>query len=333
MDRAFGHMNNPPAAAIRVPCRRLEELTVALATAAGLDPGLARELGEMLVGNDLRGNFSHGTRQVATYARLIRDGRLNGRPELRVVRETAVSVLVDGDGGLGYFPARAATERVIAKALAGGMAAGVTRNHGHFGAAGIYARLACRHDLLCYVTSGHQLHLKPGAPLYDAGGGSPMAFSAPAGEDAALVLDFGTMHDLYENDGHREDIAALAPGLVLRCIGMGEVCQSWGGLLSGLTIDPAQRPWAYPGANQGALVLAVRLDLFDEPARFRREMAAYARAVAALRPLPGFDRAYMAGAREEALRQEYERAGIPVGDDHRRVLERAAAELGVPLPW
>ena len=42
-------------------------------------------LAELLVRNDLRGVFSHGSRQVATYARDIRDGKLNPRPNVRVV--------------------------------------------------------------------------------------------------------------------------------------------------------------------------------------------------------------------------------------------------------
>ena len=43
------------------------------------------------------------------------------------------------------------------------------------------------------------------------------------------MLDFGAMHDLYGPP--RDELAALAPGLVLRSIGLGEICQAWGGLL------------------------------------------------------------------------------------------------------
>jgi LDH2 family malate/lactate/ureidoglycolate dehydrogenase len=333
MPRTYGHMNNPPETAVRVPAAALEAFTAALARAGGMAQQRSAELADVLVGNDLRGNFSHGSRQVATYARLVRDGRLNGNPRLQVVRESPVSVLVDGDGGLGYFPTLQVTRTALAKALATGMATGVTRNHGHFGAAGIYARMTCHADVLCFVTSGHQLHLEPGNPLYDAAGGSPMAFSAPAAQEAPLVLDFGTMHDLYAGDGHRDQLAALAPGLVLRCIGMGEVCQVWGGFLSGLSVEPGERPWSWPGANQGSLVLVVRIDLFDDPARFRQKLDEYVRSVARLQPLEGFDRSYLPGGREEALRQEFLAQGVPVGPDHRAALEQAAAELGVTTPW
>src|SRR6185503_2473199 len=137
----------------------------------------------------------------------------NPKPNVHVVKETAVSLLVDGDGGLGYFPAYEGTALVVEKAKQSGIAVMCTRNHGHFGAAGIYARQALGHDLLCYVTSGHQLLLDPGKPIYDAAGGSPMAFTAPGDEEESIVLDFGAMHDLY--GGRRDEIAAIAPGLVL----------------------------------------------------------------------------------------------------------------------
>ena len=160
-----------------------------------------------------------------------------------------------------------------------------------------------------------------------------MAFSAPAADEADLVLDFGTLHDLYAGDGHRGEIEALAPGLVLRCIGLGEVCQSWGGLLSGLHVDPRRRPWTRPGANQGALIVVMRLDLFGDADGFKRRMDEYVRSVARLEPLGRFSTAYLAGGREEALLERYLSEGVPVGPEHRADLETIAGELQVDLPW
>jgi L-2-hydroxycarboxylate dehydrogenase (NAD+) len=220
-------VNQPPSAFVRVAHHQLFEFVTNASTAVGLSRERAVLLAELLVDNDLRGVFSHGTTQIATYARLMRDGRLNPRPNVEVVNETPVSVVFDGDGGLGYFACHAGTARAIEKAKTSGVAIMLTRNHGHFGAAGIYARMTLGHDLLCYVTSGHQLLLEPGHPLYDAAGGSPMAFTAPTEQEDPVVLDFGAMHDLYGPP--RDELAALAPGLVLRSIGLGEICQAWGG--------------------------------------------------------------------------------------------------------
>ena len=324
-------MNTPPKDSILVPHSKLCDFVVSASCAVGLPADKANLLAQLLVDNDLRGVCSHGSTQIATYARLMRDGKLNPKPDVRVVKETAVSIVVDGDGGLGYFPSHEGTRLVIEKAKDAGIAVMLTRNHGHFGAAGIYARQALGHDVLCYVTSGHQLLLKAGHPIYDAAGGSPMAFTAPTDQEEPFVLDFGAMHDLYGPP--RDELAALAPGLVLRSIGLGEVCQAWGGLLSGLRIDPDPPKWTWPGANQGALVIAFRIDLFIEPQTFKQEMDAYVRAVRALQPLPGFGQSLMPGAIEATREQEYRRDGVPVGPEHRQRFEALASELCIQLPW
>jgi LDH2 family malate/lactate/ureidoglycolate dehydrogenase len=240
---------------------------------------------------------------------------------------------VDGDGGLGYFPVYEGTQAIIEKAKSHGIAVMATRNHGHIGAAGIYARMTLDHDLVSFVTSGHQLLFEAAEPLYRAAGGSPMTFSAPAGRQHPLVLDFGTMHDLYASDAHRDEIARLAPRLVLRFIGLGEVCQAWGGLLTGLTMDGDAPGRIFAGANQGAIVMAFRIDLFVEPDEFKRQMDAYVRRVQQLRPLPGYDRAYLAGGVEAARRREYLETGVPITQDHRQALEQLASTLGIVVPW
>lgn len=327
-------MNVPPKDDfIRVDHGDLKAFVATAAQTVGLPAEKAALLGDLLAANDLRGVFSHGTQQIATYARLMRDGKLNAQPEVTVVRETPVSVMTDGDGGLGYFPAYEGTERAIAKAKDSGIAVMVSRNHGHFGAAGIYSRLGLGHDLLMYVTSGHQMRMKAGAPIYSAGGGSPMSFLTPTDGEDPLILDFGAMHDLYGSDEHRETIAEIAPAVVFRSIGLGAICQSWGGLLSGLGIEEERRPWSYEGANQGAFVIALRIDLFTEPDRLKREMDRYVALVRELSPLKGFDEALLPGAIEAKREREYREAGVPVGEYHRDRLETLAGELGISVPW
>src|SRR6266508_3294241 len=150
-------MNKVPVDGIPVMPEKLRTLVRELGERAGLNPEKAALLAELLVQNDLRGVFSHGSRQIADYARLLRDGKLNPRPDVRVLRESAVTLLVDGDAGLGYFPCWRAAHALVEKAKEHGVAAAVTRHHGHFGAAGLYTRVAAAAGLIGYDTSGHQL--------------------------------------------------------------------------------------------------------------------------------------------------------------------------------
>jgi LDH2 family malate/lactate/ureidoglycolate dehydrogenase len=331
-------MDHNAADAIRVSHEPLRSFAVDALEAVGMPTARAETLADLLVRMDLRGIHSHGTALLGNYwdrgyVRMLDERVVNPDPELDIVRETPVSVQVDGDGGLGYFPALDGTERAIEKATEQGIAVMATRNHNHFGGAGIYLQEAVDEDLLAFATSGHQLQLSPGDEIYEAAGGSPMAFCAPADEEEDILLDFGTMHDLYDTSPYRDAIAELAPGLVLRHIGMGSICQSWGGFLTGLALDGPREHQTYDMANQGALAIVFRIDLFEDPDRFKRKIDEYVRAVGELEPLDGFDESYLPGGVEAAREQKNRAVGVPVTPAHQATLETLADEYGLTVPW
>jgi LDH2 family malate/lactate/ureidoglycolate dehydrogenase len=326
-------MNQPPERYITVPAATLRPFVAALFRAVALPDDHAAFLADLLVTNDLRGVFSHGTRQVSAYIDHFRTGRLNPVPHVRRPSDSGATAVFDGDGGLGYFPAHAAALWATERAKESGIAAALTRDHGHFGAAGIYARIALAHDLFAYVTSGHQLHLQPGQPLLTAGGGSPMAFALPTHEEPPFVLDFGVMHDLYPGSEHVDAMVRLAPGVALRALGLGAVCQSLGGFLAGIPVDPARASRNWSGANQGSLIIALDLARFGSLDAFKAEMDAYARAVRTLTPLPGFSQAALAGTPEWEREREYAQHGIPIAPEHAEALRAVAESLGIVAPF
>lgn len=325
-------MNTTPAEAVRVPAGHLRTFVRAVLDRVGMDEANASLLADLLVGNDLRGVFSHGTRQVATYARDMRAGRLNPRPKVHMLDEAPATFVVDGDGGLGYFPAHAAAQALVHKAKAAGVAVAVTRNHGHIGAAGLYTRIGAAAGLITYATSGHQLGLSPGQPLATAAGGSPHSFAVPTGQEPPFVLDFGAMHDLYAGEPYGAAIFKLAPGLVFRSIGLGAVCQSVGGFLAGVPSRPERARVGFPGANQGAFLFAVDIERFQPLADFRREMDDYIRQVHELAPPPGYDTATLPGEPEWRRELAWASDGVPVGQGHQGVLRSIGEELGVEPP-
>ena len=327
-------MNRPPKDGVPVPPDALRQLVRTLAERAGMDGEHASLLAELLVSNDLRGVFSHGSRQISDYARLLRDGKLNPRPQVSVVNEGPATLLVDGDGGLGYFPSWRAAHALVDKVRQIGVGAAVTRNHGHFGAAGLYTRVAVRAGLIGYDTSGHQLHLKAGQGQIAAAGGSPMSFGVPAGNEPPLVLDFGAIHDMYSIDPERQRyMQEHLPSTLYRSFGLGTICQVLGGFLAGVPLDESRAVKAYSGANQGALFVFIDPARFIDPATFKRELDDYHRVVRQLAPFAGSDRATLAGTLESEREQQWAAEGVPVGSRHREELSAVAAEFGVPTPW
>jgi L-2-hydroxycarboxylate dehydrogenase (NAD+) len=331
-------MNRPPDQSTPVPAAALREFVARVFERAGVPEEQAALLASLLVTNDLRGVFSHGTRQVPAYVDHFREGRLTPAPQVEVVQESPATLIVDGGGGLGYFPAHRAATLLGPKALATGIAAALTRNHGHIGAAGIYARIPLEQGLFCFVTSGHQLHLQAGQSVLTAAGGSPMSFAIPTGEEPPFVLDFGAMHDLYAESAHVRQIAALAPSTVFRSFGLGCVCQALGGFLAGVPVDPARAERgapakrAQPGANQGSFMIAVDLRRFAPLDAFQREMDEYARRVRELEPLRGSEPAMLAGGLEWQRERQYTAEGIPVGTEHAERLRRLAEAYGLASP-
>lgn len=327
-------MNRVPADAIRVPPDALRNLVRALAVAAGMRDQQATLLADLLVSNDLRGVFSHGSRQIATYARDMRDGKLNPRPEPRTLDESPATLLVDGDGGLGYFACWDAAHRLTTKAKQIGVGVAVTKHHGHFGAAGLYTRVAAAAGLIGYDTSGHQLLLKPGQGQIEAAGGSPMSWAIPGGEQPPLVLDVGAIHDLYTISEERQRyMLEHLPSTLYRAFGMGAVCQVLGGFLAGVPLREERAVKSYPGANQGSFMVFVDPSRFVDPATLKRELDDYHRMLAELQPFAGTERATLPGRLEWEREQTWPTEGVPVGSRHRDELSKAADEFGVSPPW
>ncbi len=325
-------MNRPPGESIRVSSDRLRDFTSAAFERAGVPADKAAFLADRLVRNDLRGVFSHGSRLAGQYVPLFRSRQINPDPAVTVQQETPTTLVADGDGGLGYFPAHRAAELLGPMAKEMGAAAAVTRNHGHIGAAGIYARIPLALDLFCYVTSGHQLNLQPGQPVVHAAGGSPMAFAIPTGMAPPFVLDFGTMIDLHKGPEHLAEVMERAPSAVLRSFGLGCACQALGGFLAGVPLDPARAERRWPGANQGSFLIAVDLARFGPVEELKREMDAYAEVVRQMKPFPGMESAALPGTPECERERVWSVEGVPVSPRHADALRTLASDLGIEAP-
>ena len=129
-------------AEIRVPAAELQEFTKAVFMAAGLPSEDAALEAEVLVWANLRGVDSHGVLRIPAYLEMLDRGDINPRPTIRVERETAATVLVDGDRAFGPVVTTFAMRRAIDKARGAGIGWVVIRNTTHQGAMAYYALMA-----------------------------------------------------------------------------------------------------------------------------------------------------------------------------------------------
>ena len=153
----------------------------------------AETTADVLSWADLHGVDSHGISMIPGYDRLRRSGRANMKAQPRIVRETPVSALVDGDGGLGHVPARFGMQVAIGKAKAAGMSAVAVRNSAHFGATGYYTLMAAKEGLIGMAcTSASSIQVAPTFGKEAKLGTDPWSFAAPTANGHPFLLDMAT---------------------------------------------------------------------------------------------------------------------------------------------
>lgn len=183
---------------------------VAILESWGMDPEIVRTTAEVMVETDLAGVDSHGVSMLMDYESSKTKGKLNLKAHPRVVKETAVTALVDADAGLGHPAAVMGMKLAIAKAKAMGVGVVSVFNSHHFGAAGYYAALASKEGLVGMVTSAtRSIAVVPTRAAVPVLGTNPIAFAAPARRNRAFLLDMATSSvannkiKVYELNGKR----------------------------------------------------------------------------------------------------------------------------------
>jgi L-2-hydroxycarboxylate dehydrogenase (NAD+) len=159
----------------------------------GVSKADARIVADVLVAADLRGIPSHGVARLRSfYVRRLQAGVMNPRPDVRVVRETPVTALLDGGGGLGHPTARRAMTLAIQKARRTGVGFVTVRNSNHFGIAGYYAMMAPDRDCIGLAMTTTNRWVVPTFGRDAMLGTNPIAVAAPAGSEHPFVLDMAT---------------------------------------------------------------------------------------------------------------------------------------------
>ncbi len=334
-------MNRPPEKAKSIPAAQLQAFAAACFKAAGMRTDHADQLAQLLTNSDLRGVRSHGTRQVPGYSRGLREKHVNPDPQLAVVQETDTTVLVEGDGGLGYAPMMMATELAIIKAKAKGVALGAARHLGHYGSAGHYVRRAMEEGCTAFSVQGHH----PSG--FGEGGGNkgqqsaywgnpPICFGLPSEEEPPLVLDAATciLAD-YQRGPQFDALQELIPAAFFKSMGYTGVAMALGGTFVGMSnARAAAISEQWPGARGGGLIIVMNLGVFAPPEEVRAGVDLLVRGVRqTMEPVRGYPEATLPGTIEYRKEQEYRKNGIPVAIEDLESLEKAGLEFGVRPGW
>jgi L-2-hydroxycarboxylate dehydrogenase (NAD+) len=179
------------------PVDYLKDFSAAVFTHFGISEVDARQAADVLARSDLRGIDSHGVARLHTYFDMLELGRINSKPNIRIVREKASVATVDGDNGLGLVVGPKANEIAMDKAETFGSGWVSVCNTNHFGIAGYYPLKALERDLIGWAMTNST---KLVAPLWGAErmlGTNPIAIAFPGYKEPPIVIDMATSAVAY----------------------------------------------------------------------------------------------------------------------------------------
>ncbi len=171
----------------------LRQLVTSILNAWGMSQDQVEASAEVMIETDTYGIDSHGVSMLMLYEKMLTSGSINPQAQPKVVWETPVTALLDGDAGLGHLVARQGMALAIEKCRSAGMASVSVFNSHHFGAAGIYAKMAADVGLIGLVTSSARgVFVTPTFARKPVLGTNPLAFAAPTGRNRPFLLDMST---------------------------------------------------------------------------------------------------------------------------------------------
>lgn len=158
----------------------------------GVSGDEARLAAGVLSKADLRGIDSHGIARLRTYVDMFSIGRINPRPNIRIVRDRKSLATVDGDSGLGLVVGPRANEIAMEKASTYGSGWVSVCNTNHYGIASYYSLQALERDMIGWsMTNTSRIVV----PLWGAErrlGTNPIAIAFPALKNPPVVIDLST---------------------------------------------------------------------------------------------------------------------------------------------
>ena len=339
----------------------LEQVCTRIMEGAGLSEAEANRISRSLVLSNLMGHDSHGVIRLPQYVQALDDGIVKGGRDIRVIRQADASAVVDGQWGFGQTVCTQAMELAIRKAGERSVAAVELFNSSHIGRLGEYVEQAAECGMvgvvMCNNHGGGRL-LSPFGGIDARMSPNPVAVGVPTGGDFPIVVDMTTSVvaegkiRVKRNRGETlpqdwaidaegspverpEDFYGPPRGAILPFGGnaahkgyaLAVVIDILSGALGG---GGCSREGAPSGGN-GVFLMAIDIQAFTPPERFRDEVDGFVGYLKSSRLMPGFDRIHLPGEIEFRLRRKGERDGVFVDDETWRQIRETGDKTGASV--
>jgi LDH2 family malate/lactate/ureidoglycolate dehydrogenase len=350
---------------------RLGQFAARVFRAMGCSEPDAAKASEVLVSADLRGIDSHGLARLSGYARLWEAGRINARPNIKIVHESPSTAVVEGDAGLGLVVAPFAMKVAIAKARTAGTGWVSVRNSNHFGIGACHAMMALDEKMIGMAMTNASPLVAPTFSVERLLGTNPICVAVPAKRNPPFVADFATttaangkLEILQRKNqpapvgwiqtvdgGPSTDPHELKKGGALIPLGSdrehgshkGFCLGAWVDIFSAVLSGANYGPWVPPfvsflappadpvGSGIGHFFGAMRVDAFRPADEFMEHMDNWIDRFRKAQTVSGQERVIIPGDPEREAQEVRMRNGIPLNPQVVEDLKGLSAKFSIPF--
>jgi L-2-hydroxycarboxylate dehydrogenase (NAD+) len=344
--------------AVRISTAAVSGLIVDAMMKSGVPAPDAARIAELMLEADLVGADAHGVFRLPQYVQRLKLGSTNARPNIKVTRSAPATALIDGDNGMGHLVVARTAETAIELARECGVAWAGCRMSGHAGAAGVYAALPLKADMIgIYAAVANANHMPLAGGAENLLGTNPLAIAIPAGEEPPLVLDIATSIVSYGTiKNHRLQNIPLQPNWMVdpktgaaivdpqktvdalllpmggyKGAGLAMMIGLLAGTLNGALFGRDCVDFnAEPGkvTNTGQFVIALDPARFQPLDKFKSEVDRHSRELRASKTLPG-ETVRLPGEQRARRRADRLANGLALAPELLAELDKLAKELAI----
>jgi len=347
----------------------LEKFTRNVFEKMGCSPEDAKMATDVFIAAELRGYSSHGMIRIKDYYQLWKAGRINIKPNVRIVHESPSTAVVDGDGAIGMIAATRSMQVAIDKARTAGTGWVSTKGSNHYGFAGYYSMMALKHDMIGISLTIANPLVAPTGSIEPMLGTNPISVSVPAGKYPPFVSDFSTtpiargklaiaakkgekvplgwVQDANGLPSDDPDVITRGGSMVTlggtiqhgshKGYALSAIVDILSAVLSGANFGPFCPPsLAYlpvkeekVGEGTGHFFGAMRIDGFQKPEEFKARMDKWIETFRNAKPAKGCERVLIPGDIEREKEEYIRKTGINVLPAIQEDMKEIAAELGI----
>jgi LDH2 family malate/lactate/ureidoglycolate dehydrogenase len=349
-----------PELDVVVSANELAPFAQSLLEAAGVAVAKARLVAESLVAANLRGVDSHGVQLLPYYLEQIEWGDVDARADGRVISESGVCLLYDGQNGIGQATAETCCAHAVRIASAQGMAMVVARESNHFGAAAFWAQKMSAAGQIGIVMCNASSLVAPWQGKQPRLGTNPICMAVPGGEEKPWLLDMATttvaagkifkakingqpqipLGWAMDSEGRpTTDPETALQGLLMplggyKGSGLAMMTEILCAVLSGGAMSTELGGIRFRGkpVRVSQMFMAIGIERFVALDEFRARMDRLIRIMKTTPTAKDYSEVLVAGEPEWRMEEERRRSGVPVGHGTWKALCEAGDRLGVAAP-